>query len=267
MEGSMTYKSVLLHVEPTDEARERLRVAIVLAKSFGGRVVGVGARALNPMPDPIGLSIVKLRQEIDEGLARAEALFKETTASQSASYVWRADVDFPGDALLRYACDADLIVAPRNVEGMPLESQAGTADLIMSAGLPVLAVPAGAQLDAKRIVIAWKNTREARRAVWDALPLLTRAETVRILRFASDPAPEMSNVVERLRLHNVPVAAEVRPRTEGSVAQDLLAAAGAIGAGLIVAGAYGHSRLREWALGGVTQGLLRQAQIPVLFSH
>jgi nucleotide-binding universal stress UspA family protein len=263
----MSYKSVLLHVEPTEEARERLRVAIGAAKSFGGRVIGVGARALNPMLDPIGLSIVKLRQEIDEGLASAEILFRETISAQGIPYVWHAEVEFPSDALLRYACDADLIVTARNVEDAPSETEAGTADLVMSAGLPVLAVPPGAQLDAKRIIIAWKNTREARRAVWDALPLLTRAEDVRLLRFASDPAPELSNVVERLRLHDVRVASEVRERTEDSVAEDLLAAADALGAGLIVAGAYGHSRLREWALGGVTQGLLTSSRIPVLFSH
>lgn len=137
----------------------------------------------------------------------------------------------------------------------------------MSAGLPMLAIPPGAHLDAKPIVVAWKNTREARRAVWDALPLLKRAEDVRVLRFASDPAPEVSSVVERLRLHKVPVEAEMRQRTERSVAEDLLAAAEAMGAGLIVAGAYGHSRLREWALGGVTQGLLTGSRTPVLFSH
>lgn len=263
----MTYKSVLLHVEPAEEALARLRVAIGVAKSFEGRVIGVGARAFNPMPDPVGLSIVKLRQEIDEGLARAENLFRETIAVEGIPYIWHAEVEFPSDALLHHACDADLIVAARNVEGAPSETQTGAADLIMSAGLPVLAVPPGAQLDAKRIVIAWKNTREARRAMWDALPLLTRAEDVRLLRFASDPAPELSNVVERLRLHNVRVTAEVRERTERSVAEDLLAAADAMGAGLIVAGAYGHSRLREWALGGVTQDLLTGSRMPVLFSH
>jgi len=263
----MPYKSVLLHVEPTDEARDRLRVAIGVAKSFDGRVIGVGARAFNPMPDPIGLSIVKLRQEIDDGLVSVETLFKQTIADQGVPYIWHAEVDFPSDALLRYACDADLIVAALNVEGQPSETQAGAADLIMSAGLPVLTVPAGAQLNAKRIVIGWKNTREARRAVWDALPLLKRAEDVRVLRFASDPAPEVSSVVERLRLHKVPVEAEMRQRTERSVAEDLLAAAEAMGAGLIVAGAYGHSRLREWALGGVTQGLLTGSRTPVLFSH
>lgn len=83
----MSYKSVLLHVEPTEEARERLRVAIGVAKSFEGRVIGVGARALNPMPDPIGLSIAKLRQEIGEGLVSAENFFRETISAQGISYV------------------------------------------------------------------------------------------------------------------------------------------------------------------------------------
>jgi nucleotide-binding universal stress UspA family protein len=267
MELSMSYKSLLLHIEQTDEAQERLRVAIALAKVFEARVIGVGARALDPLPDPIGLSVVKLKEEIDEGLANAERLFKDTIAGEGVAHVWHSEVGYPSDAMLRYACEADLIVSARNVEGAASEIEAGVADLIMSAGLPLLAVPSRAQLDTRRIIIGWKNTRETRRAVWDALPLLKRAEGVRVLRFASDPAPELSNVVERLRLHKVPAKAEIRQRTERSVAEDLLVAAEAMGAGLIVAGAYGHSRLHEWALGGVTEELLTRSHTPVLFSH
>ena len=263
----MAYKSLLVHVAPTDEAKERLRVAIAVAKIFEGRVIGVGARAFDAMPDPIGVSIVKLRQSIDEGLAAAERIFKDTIGGEGIPHAWHGEVDFPSDALLRHAYEADLIIAARNVEGAPSETEAGAADLIMSAGLPLLAVPPGTQLNTKRIIIAWKDTRETRRAVWNALPLLKRAEDVRVLRFASDPTPELSNVVERLRLHNIRVEAEMRQSTGPSVGGDLLAAAEAMGAGLIVAGAYGHSRLREWALGGVTQDLLTRSSIPVLFSH
>jgi nucleotide-binding universal stress UspA family protein len=244
---------------------------MAIAQTFDARLVGLGARAFIPMPDPIGLSAVKLKQEIEEDLTGAERLFEEEVGDLSiASRVWRTEVDLPTQVLLRHACGADLILADRNVEGKPRETQAGTADLIMCSGLPVLTVPAGAGLDFKKILIGWKNTREARRAVWDALPLLKRAENVRVvhvLRFASERVPEIADVVDRLRLHDVPVEAEVRNRTEGSVAEDLLAVAGAIGAGLIVVGGYGHSRLREWVLGGVTQGLLTHSPKPVLFSH
>jgi nucleotide-binding universal stress UspA family protein len=267
MELSMSYKSLLVHVAPTDEARDRLRMAIAVAKIFEGRVIGVGARAFDAMPDPIGVSVVKLRESIDEGLAAAERIFKDTIGGEGIPHVWHREVDFPSDALLRYSYEADLIVAARNVGGAPPETEAGTADLIMSAGLPLLAVPPGTQLNTKRIVIAWKDTRETRRAVWDALPLLKHAEEVRVLHFASGPAPELSNVVERLRLQSVRVEAEMRQSTGPSVGGDLLAAADVMGAGLIVAGAYGHSRLREWALGGVTQDLLTRSNIPVLFSH
>jgi nucleotide-binding universal stress UspA family protein len=231
-------------------------------------IIGLGARAFDPMPDPIGFSAVKLKQQIEEELADADRLFKEETASLGGlACVWHREVDFPTQALLRHACEADLILADRNVESGARETQAGTADLIMGSGLPVLAIPPGARLDFNRIVIGWKNTREARRAVWDALPLLKRADKVRVLRFVSETAPEMSDVVERLRLHKVATEAEVRNRTEDSVAEDLLTAAEAIDAGLIVVGGYGHSRLREWALGGVTQGLLTHSSRPVFFSH
>jgi len=265
---AMSYQTLILHVEPTDVGRERLRVAVAITQMFRARLIGVGALAFDPIPDPIGLSSVKLKQEIEEDLAKAELLFKEEVASLAdIRCVWRSGIAFPTQALLRYACEVDLILAARNVEAEADETAAGTADLIMASGLPVLAVPGGAKLDCKRIVVAWKNTRETRRAVWDALPLLKRAEHVRLVRVASEPAPEISGVVERLRLHGVQVEAETRKRTEASVAEDLLAAAEVIGAGLIVAGGYGHSRLREWTLGGVTQQLLLASPKPVLFSH
>ena len=73
----MSYKTLILHVEPTDLGRERIRVALTIAQIFDSRLVGIGARALNPMPDPIGLSIVKLREAVEAGLAAAEAVFRQ----------------------------------------------------------------------------------------------------------------------------------------------------------------------------------------------
>ena len=264
----MAYKSVLLHVEPTDAGRQRLRTAIDIARMFEARLIAVGARALNAIPDPIGLSVVKLREEVEEELKTAEALFKQETAALAPSTrQWHAQIASPTDALLRHASEADIIVADRNLGGSAPETQAATADLIMSSGLPVLALPTGARFDAKRIVIAWKDTREARRAVWDALPLLKRAESVRVFSFGADAGPKSVDIVARLRLHGVRVDAEAGNKTKSSVPDDLLAAAHAHQAGLIVLGAYGHSRLREWALGGVTQGLLAHADLPLFFSH
>jgi nucleotide-binding universal stress UspA family protein len=264
----MMYKSLLVHVEPTEHGRARLRIAVAAAKSFRARLIGLGAHAADPMPDPTGLSVLKLKQMIDEHLATAERFLTEEAGSAGLpSWEWRSERDFPTVALLRHACETDLIIAACNVEGKPPETQASTADLIMTAGVPILAVPSGVQFDLKRILIGWKDTRETRRAVWDALPLLKQAEHVLIVRFSPDPAPEMEHVMERLRLHDVSVQGELRQRMASSVTDDILVAADALEAGLIVAGGYGHSRVREWVLGGVTQGLLRRSSKPVLFSH
>ena len=263
----MSYRNLLVHVEPTEFGRERLRLALALARVFESRLIGIGARALSPMLDPIGVSIVKLKEDVESGLAGAEVLFREETAPLGGSRrVWHAHVGFPTEVLLRHAAAADLIIVNCNVEGGPEETQAGTADLMMSSGLPVLATPLRAKFDLKRILIGWKDTREARRAVGDALPFIRRAAKVHLLSFDSDAAG-MSDVVTRLRMHDVTVEAETRSPTLDSVAEDILAAADTLDAGLIVVGGYGHSRLHEWALGGVTQGLLTHSRRPLLFSH
>jgi nucleotide-binding universal stress UspA family protein len=267
----MTYKSILVHVEPTDAGRERLRAAVELARLFGARLTGLGARVLNPMPDPIGLSVIKGKEEVEAALAHAEAMFKEEAAALGdAPSLWQTEPNFPTQALLRHACGADLLIADRGVKDVTPETEASTDDLIMSGGLPVLMIPTGAKLDIAKIVIGWKNTREARRAVWDALPLLVRAQSVHLLHLSSGgeaPAPEMQEVMERLRLHGARAELTVIESSESSLADDMLKAATTIGSGLIVVGGYGHSRLREWALGGMTRGLLGQSLKCVLFSH
>ena len=267
---AMSYKSLLVHVEDTEAGRERLRAATAVASTFGSRLVGVGARALNALPDPIGLSIVKLKREVAATLSRAESLFKsETAAFDQSSCLWRAEIDFPVQALLRHASGSDLLIADKWTRGAP-DVQANTADLIMSGGMPVLVVPTGARIDWTKVVIGWKDTREARRAVWDALPFLQRAKEVVVLHFAPlghTPELGMEDLMERLRRHGIRVKAEERSSTEPTVAEDLLTEAKIMGAGLIVVGGYGHSRLREWVLGGVTQDLLERTNRCVLFSH
>ena len=268
----MSYKSILVHVDRSDEGRARTRVAAAVAAKFGARLIGLGARAFDPMLDPVGLSVTKLKEIVDEELAAAERMFREEAHALGKAAEWRFEVDYPTAAMLRHAVAADLVVAGRGVGAMPPERQAACADLIMGVGGPVLAAPQGASLGWRRALICWKNTRETRRAVADALPLLKLTEAVHVIRFAADgeePVPDAAqeDVVARLKLHGVPAQGEVRQRATNSVAEDIMAAAAKAKADFIVAGGYGHSRLREWALGGVTQGLLQKSQHCVLFSH
>ncbi len=148
-------------------------------------------------------------------------------------------------------------------------------DILRHSGRPVLVVPEGhaATLPPKRAVIAWKPTREASRAVADAMPLLRKAEAVDVL--VIDPAIGESahgaepgaGIAAHLARHGLRVDVVVRPSMNFSVAYAVLDYARAVGADLIVAGGYGHSRLREAMLGGTTRELLQTAHLPVLFSH
>jgi nucleotide-binding universal stress UspA family protein len=125
-------------------------------------------------------------------------------------------------------------------------------------------------LPLKRVAIAWKDVREARRAVRDALPLLQKAESVMIVEISEGgdgSLQRLKDVAGYLNRHGIEIVAErVRPLEIGA-ADALLRLAHDENINLIVAGAYGHSRLGEWVFGGVTRGLLDESQVCCLFSH
>ena len=130
-----------------------------------------------------------------------------------------------------------------------------------------MAPPKISVLSAKRVVIAWKDAREARRAVRDALPLLKAADEVLVVAVGESGRAGALDVKEHLDGHGINARTLVQARRESAVADDLIRAAEREGADLMVAGAYGHSRTREWILGGVTRDLLDHAPIPCLLAH
>ena len=139
--------------------------------------------------------------------------------------------------------------------------------LVMDAGRPVLFVPPKVDyLAAKCIVIGWKDSREARRAVWDSLPLLKTAKDVLVVSVDEDN-DGAKDVVNHLACHGVAASNLGRPVSAAGIADDLVGIAQQQGADLIVCGAYGHSRAREWILGGVTHDLLDHAPLCCLMSH
>lgn len=266
----MSYKTLLTHVEPGEDARWRVRLAVALAARFDAALIGLGARAFDVWPDPTAASHQALKEAIEADLEQARQVFEEETAGLRGPVVWRTATDYPAAALAETACGADLIVAAGTCP-KPFQTFADPGALIVGAGAPVLIAPEGtAGVEADKVLIGWKNTREARRAVADALPFLTAAREVEVVRVhgAQEETPESLDLVaQRLRRHGVNARCAMLARGAGSVAQDLQEAAASRSAGLIVTGGYGHSRLQELVLGGVTRGLLGQAAVPVLFSH
>jgi len=145
----------------------------------------------------------------------------------------------------------------------------------MQTGRPLLIVPDGANwLDLRTVLVAWKDTSEARRAVADSLPLLRQARNIVVAELPeadgerSAAEARVGDVVAWLARHGLIASARVPERSEGADArQQLEDIANDLGAGLIVAGAYGHSRFRELVLGGMTQHLVTQSVRCVLLSH
>lgn len=149
------------------------------------------------------------------------------------------------------------------------------SELLMGSGRPVLVVPANFSRRGPigHVVVAWTPTREAARALHDALPVLHAAASVDLLQLdppaqlASAEGPQIADIVLHLQRHGLKVNRLARQRQAQSVADALLRHAEDAHADLLVAGGYGHSRLQEWSLGGTTRELLRHSPIPLLFSH
>lgn len=170
---------------------------------------------------------------------------------------------------------ADLVVLGSSPTTEPGLTLAYAGALLIESGRPLLVVPPGCQapMPPRRIVAAWKPTREAARAFHDALPLFEQAEAIDILivnpRGGERGHGEQpgADVAMHLLRHGLHVDVVVLPAGEDSIARAILRHAHQTGADLLVAGGYGHSRFREWVLGGATRDLFEAAQLPILFSH
>ena len=177
------------------------------------------------------------------------------------------------DIVASEARSADLIVA--GIDGnAPADAtrQVDHRDLVMQAGRPVLIVPAAAgRLGFERVLVGWKDSAEARRAIVDALPFLAKANRVTVAEIAAREElaaarTRLADVTGWLEHHGIK-AQPLAAAAGGSHAQSLAAIAAEQKADLVVAGAYGHSRLREWVLGGVTSDLLQRSDRCSLLSR
>ncbi|WP_394787147.1 universal stress protein [Rhodoferax sp.] len=275
----MSYATLMVHLELGRSNAELLQVTLNLAQRFRSGVVGIAA--CQPMQLVYGDGYVygelieENRLEIAKEMAQAEAEFRSVLQSQAPWVEWRSTTGYVSlsDYLASEARSADLfITSVAKSELFDPSRTVDTGDLIMQIGRPVLVVPPSAeQAQLNRVVIGWKDTRETRRAVYDALPLLKHATDVRVVELAAqsdlaDARARLADVVAWLHRHGV-VAESLAPLATGDDAAQLSAIAWEYEADLVVAGAYGHSRLREWALGGVTRSLLLQTGRCALVSH
>src|SRR5215212_2456564 len=272
VEQVMDYKTVMVGLaldRPNDAC---LRVAGDLAERFGARIIGVAASDIRPpMYFADGDVAQKLLDQeaaaIERRLSELEAEFRAAVEKRATALEWRSARALPVPYLLQHARAADILVIGARQETLVDPSSApDPSDLVMQAGRPLVVVPRTVEwLDFRSVLVAWKDVREARRAIFDALPILAAAKEVTIAEIPEQDghrAEALAHVVDVaawLRSHGI-TANTVVPEKAGGVTGQIENIAANIGAGAVIAGAYGHSRLREWVLSGVTRHLATESR-------
>jgi nucleotide-binding universal stress UspA family protein len=272
----------MVHLELGQSNSGLLKITADLADRFHAAVIGVAAcHPIRNLYSEYGygytsgdVAVAEL-EEIESETAKAEADFRGALHDHAKMIAWRSVIS--SGSLSAWLADqascADLILTSLSPDSLLDPSRhSDTADLVMRAGRPVLIVPPGAsKLRLERVVVGWKETREARRAVFDGLPLLKWATHVAVVEISAErhlaaARARLDDVVAWLQAHGVAAAPIAAPSGVSDAAQ-LNEIVQRQGADLIVAGAYGHNRLTEWALGGVTRDLLLCADRCALVSH
>ncbi len=272
----MSYAALMIYVDADSVSRERIRLATDLADKFSATLIGLSALVIRSPVMAEGVSVAAATaadlQEMEARLAAAGKSFR-TFAGERANLEWRQVMDFPDDALPREARSADLvIVGQRRGLGNAFVSL-DTANAVLGAGRPTLVVPEGVtSLKAEHVVIGWKDTREARRAVQDALPFCHEAAHVTVVELCEAgneglARARVADVARHLLRHRIKARPEVVLERGTSGAAQLVDFAREHGSDLLVTGAYGHSRLGEWVFGGMTRELLRSSPLCCLMSH
>jgi nucleotide-binding universal stress UspA family protein len=274
----MTYKTILAYVDV--DAGIASTPALTAAAAIAGRF-RAHLTALHVEPDiyiPIGPTfpaqmIEWQERSAEERTAAAQKVVEAVERSAGTSIEWRTERGDPGAVAATHALYADLIVTSMHT-GNPKRADINLVfeSVLLSTGRPVLAIPEQSSAAiGKRVLIAWKAGRGAARAVQEALPFLAKAEAVQVIELHKEeerPTREYgADIALHLSRHGVAVELAHAPASDGQVGKVILERARVFGADLIVAGAYGHMRMREYVLGGTTVHLLRNAQVPVLMAH
>ncbi len=308
----MDLKDILVCLDPTDAGEVRLRLAAAIAREHRAHLsaayvmpaaVAGAPRHAGRAGVPTGLAWLPqdLPTPLDaprdgapgggasgepsngggdvprgaELAAIIEQRFREEVAPHAIEGDWHLFGAGEGADLVALASAADLVVFGQTSPDYRLPSGCRPEDVIVGGGRPLLVVPYAGDFAAvgRRALVAWDGSREAVRALHDALPLLGKAEAVTVITvrtreasFVRD-APGLDRVVRHLARHGIPARSEETLRGDLPIADALLSRAADLDVDLIITGAYHHSQFREALVGGVSRELLDHMTVPVLMSH
>ncbi|OWT68118.1 MULTISPECIES: universal stress protein [unclassified Achromobacter] len=278
------YKRIAVHVDRDGAFERRIAAAVGLAQAHNGEVVGVYVQdppyvyGYNESLTPTAVLEVQ-RRLINDERQQVQRTFEHLTASAGVPNSWSSVEGLRDVELAVQARSSDILILSQpdadfsrrsSIEPYQLET------VIMTAGRPVIVVPydGGLADPVERVLICWDGGREAAQAVADAAPFLGRAKEIVVLSLDQDLVPRTGNrsavggLEAYLRAHGYVAPKAVFGSSDGvGIGNAILNTASDHGADLIVMGLYGHSRAREWILGGASREILATMTVPVLFAH
>jgi nucleotide-binding universal stress UspA family protein len=284
----MAFKDLLVYLQGSSRSEVTMHVATLIAKRFGARLSGIHVIGLL-VPSQVGINLTETNDALTRGAALGRLREAELAATRRAEEIFRKHLDgakLRGDWQLAEGMVAHTagtrarrfdmtIVGQVDPRLPPLGTRKFVPEaLFLESGRPVLVVPCtgAVQTVGTRVLVAWDGSREASRAVNDALPFLQKAADVSVVTFENSATVDEAIadpmlVVSHLAEHGVRAHGSSHGLNDRSVAEALLAAAADDRCDLLVMGGYGHSRLYEIITGGTTRTILRTMNVPVLLSH
>ncbi len=260
----MAYKDLLLVVDDSPNMAERILVAGDLAQRFDAHVTGLYVTPVSGLEAP-------------DAAERLYDMFTDRLGRRGVAVEWRIARGFPIDVAGVHARYADLVILGQLDPTEPQKAVdcARPEDIALSSGRPVLVVPYVGHYPTlgQRVLIGWDASREATRAINDAIPLLAAASSVTVLSvdpvISRDEHGEIpgADIARHLSRHGVDARIESAPSAGVGVGDVLLSRAADLSADLLVMGAYAHPRVRELVLGGATRTILQSMTVPVFMAH
>jgi len=279
----MDFKNILIHLDHSSGCQNRLKAAFDISNKFGAKLNG-----LFVVPDYVVPSYVEAQISVDlitdvteKAIARAKEKLAEYQKLADDAGVSMESQVIEGQVipiLREHSKYADLLMLGQDQPDDPDNASYGLADaLLFEGGCACLVVPHSGKLAApgKRVLLTWNASRESARALREAMPFLTRAESIVVLSSEPDDGkddiarghPHAQELSRFLESHGIDAVSSGISDPDISTSDAIIGQAADMNADLIVMGAYGHARLREIILGGVTRDLLKQSSVPLLLAH
>ena len=282
----MSYKDILVHLDPSPRSAVRLTIAADLAKKSGATLVGLHCYELPGaeifVGDPpmyfdarqVGEMLDRMRADKDAQCAKLRTAFEAETTARGIKSEWRQVEGPTADVLSLHGRYADLLVVGQPAPDGP---DAGVIDpaLLMGSGRPLLVIPYAGNFATigQTILIGWNATPEAAGAVADAMPLLHHAKKIIVVAInprngiTAHGTKSADDLIHHLARHSIQAEARHLAADDISEGEALISYISDVSADLLVCGMYGHSRLREMAFGGATRSLLIAMTVPCLLAH